>query len=421
MIVLRDAVMTPLADERRAREGIERRVLHVSPYIHPAAGGPPVVVERWAECGRAYGWRAHVLSTPALAPDGGRSLLQAAANRYELTLVSSALEAVWGDGRAKVCRLVEAADIVHLHTMWSPLNAIVARVCARLGKPYVLSPHGMLDPYSLGIKSLKKRAYLGIVERRTIRGAAGVLFTAGDERDLAVAQIGRVPNPGVVSLGADAPDAPLDVLRAQFRNAHPSFADKKLIIFLGRLHEKKRPDAVIRAMSAIGAAVPDAALLMVGGGDRGYLDELSRLARSLGIGDRVHFLGLLTGDDKWRALASSSVFALPSQQENFAIAVAEALQLGVPVLVTDRINIWRDIVDAGAGILLREKALDEDLARHAITLLGDPRRCRDMGHEGSALARHAYTWRASAEKLDAYYRAVLHTRRPVALSATSLI
>lgn len=387
-----------------------RRVLHVSPYIHPAAGGPPVVVERWAELASQHGWHARVLSTPATSPDGERSLLATAEGRYELFLVSSALDALWGLRRANVHRLVEAADIVHLHTMWSPLNAVVASFCRRIDKPYVISPHGMLDPYSLGIKAFRKRAYLKVVENRTLRGAAGVLFTADVERDLAVAQLRYLPTPGVVSLGADIPDAPREVLQARFQSAYPDLASRKLIIFLGRLHPKKRPDVVIRAMRAVRAREPDAALLMAGGGDQNYVEALKQLACGLGLSECVHFLGLLTGDGKWSALAASSVFALPSLQENFAIAVAEALQLGVPVLITDKINIWREIVDSGAGILLREESLEEDLASHAAALLSDELGRRDMVLKARALAARAYTWPVSAQKLCAYYDAIVETR-----------
>ncbi len=395
-----------------------RRVLHVSPYIHPAAGGPPVVVERWAEFAGAHGWHARVLSTPALSPDGGRSLLAAAKDRYELSLLSSPFDALWGAGRANVHRLVQEADIVHLHTMWCPLNAIVASVCRRMDKPYVISPHGMLDPYSLGIKSLKKRVYLKMVESRTIRGAAGMLFTADDERDLAVAQIGQVPHPGVVALGADTPNAAEEILRSRFQSAYPELADKKLIIFLGRLHPKKRPDVVIRAMRGVRAKIPDTALLVVGDGQQDYVDSLKQLSESLELRECVHFLGLLRGEEKWAALASSSVFALPSLQENFAIAVAEALQLGVPVLITNKINIWREIVGAEAGMLLREAFLEKDLAHHAIALLGDPHNCRDMGRKARVLAMRAYTWPASAQKLSVYYDAVLEMRRAARLEKT---
>ena len=408
-----------MPDGASHRDAQVRRVLHVSPYIHPSAGGPPVVVERWAEFADGNGWHARVLSTPALSHDGERSLLAGAGNRYELSLVSSALEVLWGTGRAKVHRLVQTSDIVHLHTMWSPLNAVVAGVCRSLDKPYVISPHGMLDPYSLGIKALRKRAYLSIVESRTIRGATGVLFTAHDERDLAVAQIGRVPNPLVIGLGADAPSITRDELKARFMSSHPDLASRKLIIFLGRLHPKKRPETVIRAMAAVRSMEPNAALLIVGSGDRGYSNELRQLAADLGVDDCVHFLGLLTGDDKWAALAAAQLFVLPSHQENFAIAVAEALQLGVPVLITDRINIWREIIESGAGILLREEQLEADIAHHATALLSDVQVAHNMGSRARALALRTYSWAESARKLCASYDAILDARHSLTGSGNS--
>jgi glycosyltransferase involved in cell wall biosynthesis len=279
------------------REVRERCVLHVSPYIHPSAGGPPVVIERWAEHAAAHGWRTRVLSTPALSSDGGRCLLAAAEGRYELSLVPSTLAALHGAGRNVVRGLVQDADLVHLHTMWSPLNALVARTCRRMRKPYVISPHGMLDPYSLGIKPLRKRAYFHAVESHTLRGAAGVLFTADEERDLAIAQIGHVPNAGVVGLGADAPSRPREELAASFRALHPQLEGRKLVAYLGRLHPKKRPDVVVAAMAALREAVPDAAVVMIGDGPLDYVDKLKRLARDLDLGDGVHFLGHLSGDE----------------------------------------------------------------------------------------------------------------------------
>ena len=384
-----------------------RRVLHVSPYMHPLAGGPPVAIARWAEYAVAHGWRARVLSTPAMSRNCGRDLLTSAEGRYDLSLLPSELAALYGEGRSQLNGLVRDADLVHLHTMWCPLNALVARSCRRQSKAYVISPHGMLDPYSLGIKSRRKRAYLHAIESRNIRGAAGVLFTADEERDLAIAQIGHVPSARVVALGTDAPITPRLELAAQFRSSHSTLDRQKLVTFLGRLHPKKRPDAVIRALPALRAKEPDAAVLMIGSGDPAYVASLAHLAEELDVRDRVHFLGYHEGSEKWGALAASSVFVLPSQQENFAIAVAEALQSGVPVLITDKINIWREVLGAGAGLLLDDQRLVADIARHAATLLGDAERRDDMGRKAQALAMSAYTWPGSAKSLCATYDAFL--------------
>jgi glycosyltransferase involved in cell wall biosynthesis len=379
--------------------------------MHSAAGGPPVVVERWAVFGGAHGWKARVLSTPAYAVDGGRSLRAAADGRYDLVLVGSAFDVLRGGGRETLLGLLKASDIVHLHTMWSQLNAVVAMACRRMDKPYVVSPHGMLDPYSIGVKALKKRLYLKLVERRTLRGAAAVVFTAEDERDLAIEKVGHVINPQVIGLGADAPDTSPDRLVELFRAAHPDLSTKRLLIFLGRLHPKKRPDVAIRAMAGIVSKVPDAVLLVAGSGESTYVGELETLVNKLGLDGSVRFLGHLTAEAKWSALAASEIFMLPSLQENFAIAVAEALQLGTPVLITKTINIWREIVSAGAGIALREEDLVDDLANHAADLLLDREKRRAMGGRALALAQRAYTWPVSTQRICALYDRVIAAHR----------
>ncbi|HEY6112214.1 MAG TPA: glycosyltransferase [Chthoniobacterales bacterium] len=241
-------------------------------------------------------------------------------------------------------------DAVIVHGLWLYNGFGVWRALRGTGTPYFVFPHGMLDPWfkrAYPLKHLKKLLYWLLIEHRVARDAAAVLFTSEEERRLAHKSYRpyRV-NEVVVSYGTTAPDVDLLQAREDFLSAFPDLRGKQLLLFLGRLHEKKGCDLLIEALSA----VPDPMRHLVIAGpsaNKNHLDQLRYLAaRSAG---RVTFTGMLRGNLKWGAFAAAEAFVLPSHQENFGIAVAEALACGVPVLVSNKVNIWREIEQAGAG------------------------------------------------------------------------
>jgi glycosyltransferase involved in cell wall biosynthesis len=375
------------------------RVLHVTPTLDPAAGGPPVVVRRLTGLAAANGFVAGLLTTGGADKD-----------EPGVIVLRGQCAALRRTGRRIIANAVAQADIVHLHTMWSPLVGLTAAEARRTGKPAILSPHGMLDPWSLKQKAWKKRAYFAAVDSRTIAGAARLLFTSRTERDNAATRFAS-PDSAVIALGADRPPEPPEALAAAFRAIHPDLADRPLLIFLGRLHAKKQPEAAIAAMPTIRTAVPAATLLMVGSGEPKMVANLQALAARLGLSDAVRFFGHLDGIEKWRALAASQLFLLPSRQENFAIAAAEALHAGVPVILTPAVAIWPDIVNAGAGTVIEGNevggGIQDVMATAAVRLLTDDvaRRCASTA--ARMLADRIYTWEASASATYLLYREVI--------------
>lgn len=371
------------------------RILHVTPTMEAAAGGPPVVVERLMAGAETCGYGARVLTA------GGPASAEA-------VLLPSQRAALSTAGRKTIAQTVAQADILHLHTMWSPLNAAAARAARQQGKPYVLSPHGMLDPWSMAQKRLKKQIYLGLVEGPLIKGAARMLYTAEDERQLAAPVTGPHPS-AVIALGADRPPAPPNTLRAEFLATHPDFATRRRAIFLGRLHGKKRPEAALRAMTHLRQTHPDTCLLFAGSGEAE--PDLRQMTETLGLRDHVRFLGFLSGREKWQALAAAEAFVLPSQQENFAIALAEALHAGTPALLTPKVNIWREVTEAGAGIALDEDDLETSIATHLAALFDHPDQQAAASDAARALAGRAFDWDISAQATHALYDEVLKSSR----------
>ena len=228
---------------------------------------------------------------------------------------------------------------------------------------FYVMPHGMLDPYfqkapGRRLKALRNTVFWKLIEARAVHGADGVLFTCAEELNLAREPF-RPYHPRrelEVGLGIEAPPALHQGMAPAFAERCPEVAGRPFLLFLSRLHEKKGADLLIRAYLRLYATHPERmlpALVMAGPGlDTEYGRELQRLAASqaasMGGGQpNILFPGMLSGDAKWGALYGCDAFVLPSHQENFGIAVVEAMACGRPVLITHQINIWRECESGG--------------------------------------------------------------------------
>jgi glycosyltransferase involved in cell wall biosynthesis len=179
-----------------------------------------------------------------------------------------------------------------------------------------------------------------------------------------------------------------------------------VLLFLGRIHEKKGCDLLIRAFARVAAAESSLHLLMAGPDQSGWVSSLQQLASDIGVSDRVSWPGMLGNESKWGALYSAEVFILPSHQENFGVAVAEALGCGVPVLISNKVNIWSDIEADGAGLVEDDTlAGTEALLRRWLALTADAR--ARMGMQ----ARDTFTRRYG---IDAMARGLLDVVREAA-------
>jgi glycosyltransferase involved in cell wall biosynthesis len=238
-------------------------------------------------------------------------------------------------------------DAVIVHGLWQFNSFGVWRALRGTTKPYFVFPHGMLDPWfkrSYPLKHLKKWLYWPWAEYRVLRDAATVLFTSEEERRLARESFWLYRcHEAVVNYGTATPQVDLSAARQKFFENFPQLRERPFFLFLGRLHEKKGCDLLIEAFKAL----RDSYQLVLAGPclDQTYLQRLKALA-----GDSaVLFAGMLRGDQKWGAFSAAEAFVLPSHQENFGIAVAESLACGTPGLISNQINIWREIVADEAG------------------------------------------------------------------------
>ena len=250
-------------------------------------------------------------------------------------------------------------DVIVVNGIWMYFGYSVWKATRRIGVPYFLFIHGALDPWfkrKYPGKHFKKTIYWKLFEHKILRDAQRTLFTTGEE--LALANNAFLPyecKAEVSGLGIERPELPADFDKDRairtFTEAYPKLANRKFILFLARVHEKKGIDLLLKAFAAAKAALPETALMIAGPGDKGTFDSLKRLTSSLGIAGDVIWTGPLYGKAKWDAMCAAEVYVLPSHQENFGISVVEALACGLPVLVSDKVNIWREILADNAGLV----------------------------------------------------------------------
>lgn len=241
-------------------------------------------------------------------------------------------------------------DAVIVQGLWQYSSFGVWRALRGTPTPYFVFPHGMLDPWfrrTYPLKHLKKLLYWPWAEYRVLRDAAAVLFTSEEERRLARESFPLYRcNEVVVNYGTAAPEIELAGAREDFFNSFPQFRGQRFLLFLGRLHEKKGCELLIEAFAALRARQSLELAIAGPSADKAYEEHLKLMAPN---SSGITFTGMLSGNLKWGALSAADAFILPSHQENFGIAVVEALACGTPVLISNKVNIWREIAADEAG------------------------------------------------------------------------
>jgi len=242
-------------------------------------------------------------------------------------------------------------DRVIVNGIWQYLGFAAWRRYAGSSIPYYVFPHGMLDPWfkeTFPLKHLKKWLYWPWAEYRVLRDAAAVIFTSEEERSQARKSFWLYRCREKVSpLGVEAPPISSNA-KSEFLSRYPQLQNTRIFLFLGRLHPKKGCDMLLEAFAQMRSN--DSISLILAGPDQvGWESDLRRQVTRLNLTNRVVFTGMLEGSMKQGAFANAEAFVLPSHQENFGISVVEALAASVPVLVSNRVNIWREIEADRAG------------------------------------------------------------------------
>jgi glycosyltransferase involved in cell wall biosynthesis len=329
------------------------RLLHVVHTLNPDRGGPSESVRMFVRAHQGAGNEVEVATLDGLTDgpqsDGYQSLVNCVVHPCGPGKTNYGFSPLL-DEWLKANR--NRFDGVIVNGVWQ-YHGVAARRTLAGCKRYVVFAHGMLDPYfkdRYPLKHLKKLVYWTLQEHRNLNAAQAVCFTSEEEKRVAAGgfpfcRFRRV----VVPYGTMGPSGDPDALKQVFLEGWPQLRGKEYLLFLGRIHPKKGCDLLLEAFAR--AAKPGLQLVMAGPDETGWGSELKAQAARLGIAERITWTGMLRGDAKWGAFYGAEAFVLPSHQENFGIAVADALACSVIPLISDKVNIAPDVVGDGAGLM----------------------------------------------------------------------
>ena len=293
-------------------------------------------------------------------------------------------------------------DVIIIEGIWQYHSFATWRALRGTSIPYFVFTHGMLDPWfkrRYPLKHLKKWFYWPWADYRVLRDATAVLFTTEQERLLARQSFCLYKAQElVVGYGTTSPPGDINSQREIFLSRFPHLRDQRILLFLSRIHPKKGVDLLIEAFASVASIDPRLQLVIAGPDQMGLQAQLQERAALLGISNRITWTGMLSGNLKWGSFRSAELLCLPSHQENFGIVIAEALACGLPVAISESVNIAPEVRAAGAGLVhLDSVSGTSDALLKWLTLAPNER--TQMGLRGLELFKHNYDFASVARNL----------------------
>ena len=294
-------------------------------------------------------------------------------------------------------------DLINTHYLFSYASTCASVIACLQGVPYIMCSMGQLSPWALAQSRLKKQIYSFVIERQNLNCAAAIYCTSiGEAED--VRRFGIQSPTITLPLGVEIPSY-LPEAKQKLHAAYGIASETPIVLFLSRLHYKKRPDLLLRSLSQLAVQGKDFHLILAGSGEPSYLTQLKTLTSALGLTTRTSFPGFVTGQDKQLLLQGADVFVLPSFSENFGVSVAEAMSHKLPVIITPDVQIAPEIAAAAAGLVVPGEV--DRLADAIATLLASPNLRQRLGENGQCLVSQRYSWKVIAQNLRLVYSALL--------------
>ncbi len=384
-----------------------RRVIHVVPSLSVEFGGPAHVVAQLTEVLSRKGVHCTIFTTqafrdgPPLHPKGVDSRI----------FPTGWLNPLWkGYSRSLAKALRDAVgdyELVHIHGLWNYPHFAAYEAAKKSNKPFIVTPHGTLDPWVLRFKKIRKCFYMSLIQRRMLKEAAAITALTRAERERIKAlgfrnPVFTIPNGIHLEEFAELPPG------EEFEDHYPELKGKFVILFLSRIHPKKGLDILSRSFAKIvRESKRDVVRLVIAGPDESnYRSQIEVLLKHKRVLDKVIFTGTLKGRLKLTALNRADIFVLPSYSEGFSVAILEALASGLPVIITHQCYL-PEVAEAKAGIVIDPD--DLQLSEALVALLDKPDLRAEMGLNGQRLVRQRFTWDKVADQLIETYNFVLKT------------
>ncbi|MCP6759258.1 MAG: glycosyltransferase [Fischerella sp. CENA71] len=292
-------------------------------------------------------------------------------------------------------------DIVHTNTVFAPIVSFVHWLCQLRRIPYIVTPHGMLEPWALSYKAWKKRLYYNLFEQPALQKASAIqviaIAEAHNVKSLGFEHLVVVPNGIHRQEFENMPDS--EIFYQQF----PITRNKTLILFLGRIDPKKGLDLLAPAFATVHEKFPQTHLVVAGPDNIGFLSTAQHYFLQAGCSDAVTFTGMLTGESKHAALAAANLYVAPSYSEGFSMSVLEGMASGLPCVITTGCNFPEAAMAKAAQIV---DINTDDIADALIQSLSFPQEAKAMGDRARDFIFQNYTWDSAAKRLTQVYQLI---------------
>jgi glycosyltransferase involved in cell wall biosynthesis len=390
------------------------RIVQLISSLDPAGGGPPVVAARLAA---ALAQADQQVTVAAWYDPAGRQRVERDLARvagldrlhwFDLPKPDSRVELLFASqARQRLEELIPQSDIVHMHGVWESVLRVGASVARQHRIPYVITPHGMLGPWALRHRKLKKQVAMALAIRRMLNGAAFIHCL--NEYDKEAIEPLRLRSPTeIIANGVSFEEMGQLPQPGSFHAGHPELKGDPYVLFFSRLHPGKGLNHLADALARLAPKHPRLRLV-IAGPDAGAKADFERQVASAGLTDRVHVVGPLYGPGKFTAMVDALCFALPSEHECFSMAILEALACGVPAVISEESH-FPEVRDADAGFVVKRSG--EAFADAIDRLLTDPMLRGRMGERAIQLVRERYMWQTVAQQaIEAYGRAIQRSGR----------
>ena len=384
------------------------KILHVIPSLSPALGGPTQVALKIVQEIRKQGVDAEIVTTNHDIT-GKLDVPLNQVTEYQgvrvwfLPQTYSLKEYIFSVALTKwLWQHINNYDLLDNHYLFSYAPTCAAAIARFQQIPYTIRTQGQLTPWALRQSPLKKRLYTRLIERQNLTQAAAIHCTTSQEAE-DLRNFGIATPTITLPLGVEQPPQ-LPKAKSELYHLYNIPQDRQVILFLSRLHPKKRPDLLIKAFKRVVAQNPRCHLIMAGSGTKDYVDYLQQLVAQHKLSDRLTCPGFVVGEQKNILLQGADIFVLPSHSENFGIAVAEAMAAKLPVIITPGVQIALEIAAANAGIIINHET---ELVTAIMQLLESQQMRSHLGNNAIKLANTHYCWQKIASQLISNYGQII--------------
>ena len=294
-------------------------------------------------------------------------------------------------------------DLVHTHTIFCYPTLPAYWACQFYQIPYIMTPHGMLEPWALAYKSWKKTPYFKLIEKPALQGASAIQMLASTEATN-VKKLGLKSPLVIIPNGIyqeDFQDLPSPEI---FYQQFPETRHKRSIIFLGRIDPKKGLDLLAIAFGTVHAQFPETHLILAGPDNIGFSPTVKGYFSEVNCLEAVTFTGMLTGSLKYAALAAADIYVAPSYSEGFSVSVLEGLTSGLPCIITTGCNFPEAGIEKAALVVdINAKKITDAL----LWCLVNPEEAKQIGDRARQFIFENYTWDKIANKMQKVYSNIL--------------